>query len=83
MIDRIWASWQARHGGAGYLPSSGYEHNNVADLMHPYEESGIRVTPADVADIGRLGYRYDSAVPLGAPRTSRALYCPLTRLGRS
>jgi tyrosinase len=70
MIDRIWASWQARHGVDSYLPRSGDDHNNVDDLMHPYETSGIRVTPADVADIRKLGYRYDSpiAVPRGPAR---------------
>jgi hypothetical protein len=68
MIDRIWASWQARHGVDSYLPRSGFDHNNVDDLMHPYDESGIRVTPTDVADIRELGYRYDSQVPV--PRRS-------------
>jgi hypothetical protein len=57
--------------------------------MHPYDESGIRVTPADVADIRELGYRYDSQIPVPRRSTSplsvtvAGLYCRLTRLGRS
>jgi tyrosinase len=89
MIDRIWASWQAQHGVDSYLPRSGVNHNNVGDLMHPYDQSGIHATPADVVDIRKLGYRYDASVSVPRRSTSArsatpaGLNCPLTRLGRS
>jgi tyrosinase len=72
MVDRIWAQWQKRHGVDTYLPRSGYAHNNVGDLMHPYDEAGIRVTPEDVADTRELGYRYRLARRAGSGAKKRA-----------
>lgn len=70
MVDRVWARWQQVHGLDTYEPRSGYPRNNVDDVMRPFEEDGIRVTPADVADTRDLGYRYGSR---GRRETSPAL----------
>jgi tyrosinase len=58
-IDRIWAQWQEAHGVDTYVPRAGSHMNNVDDVMHPFEEDGIVATPATVADIHELGYRYE------------------------
>jgi tyrosinase len=63
-IDRLWAEWQRVHGVDSYEPAScgqqalelGCRGNTRTDRMHPPFEA----TPADVADIGALGYRYDT-----------------------
>ncbi|MEU7282167.1 tyrosinase family protein [Streptomyces sp. NPDC045431] len=56
-IDKLWADWQARHPGSGYLPAAGTP--NVVDLrdtMRPWND----VTPADMLDHTRH-YTYDTA----------------------
>lgn len=61
-IDRLWAEWQDEHGVDTYEPVScdqqaledGCRANTGTDRMHPPFEA----TPADVADIRTLGYRY-------------------------
>jgi tyrosinase len=58
-VDRLWAEWQESHGIDTYAPVSGYPHNNVDDVMTPFAEYGIISTPASVADIRKLGYRYE------------------------
>jgi tyrosinase len=95
MIDRIWAQWQQSHGVDTYLPRTGFPHNNADDLMQPYADGGIRVTPADVADTRALGYRYSSTErqrrrPRGQRRsevpsfeTQVQFSCGLVPLGRS
>ena len=50
-IDRLWAEWQDAHRVDSYEPASGR-----TDRMQPPFEA----TPADVSDIGALGYRYDT-----------------------
>lgn len=60
MVDRVWARWQKRYGVHTYLPRSGYRKNSVDDVMRPFDQDGIRVTPGEVANSRRLGYRYDS-----------------------
>ena len=73
-IDRLWAQWQGVHGVHSYEPVSGYEFNNVDDVIHPFDEAGIISTPGDLADIQQLGYRYEepasvqSASQAGAAR---------------
>lgn len=66
-IDRLWAEWQESHGIHSYQPGSGYEHNNVNDVMKPFDEAGLIATPADVADITQLGYRYATQGTLQRP----------------
>lgn len=72
MVDRVWAQWQERHGVDTYRPRSGYPKNNANDLMHPFDEAGIRVTPGDVADIRELGYTYESIGRRELPRKARS-----------
>ncbi len=57
-VDRLWAEWQEIYGVDTYRPISGYEFNSLNDAMYPFDEAGIVATPADVADIAQLGYRY-------------------------
>lgn len=84
-IDRLWAEWQDTHGIHSYEPVSGYAHNNVDDVIKPFDEAGIVATPADVADIAQLGYRYaaegapqqTAASLIGAPSSQAALFCRL------
>lgn len=57
-VDRIWARWQGIHGIDTYQPTDGHPTNNIDDVMHPFDEIGITATPATVADIRQLGYRY-------------------------
>jgi tyrosinase len=61
-VDRLWAEWQEVHGANTYRPVSGYEDNSLNDVMHPLEEAGGAPTPADVARIRKLGYRYADPV---------------------
>lgn len=62
-IDRLWAEWQQVHGYDSYQPRKGFTLNNRDDIMQPFESYGIRVTPGDVDDYRRLGYRYDGNAP--------------------
>ncbi len=46
-IDKLWAEWQRRHPGSGYLPAAGTP--NVIDLretMRPWHDT----SPADLLD---------------------------------
>jgi len=55
-IDKLWAEWQRRHSGQGYVPTGGTA--NVVDLndtMKPWNDT----TPADMLDHTRL-YTYDT-----------------------
>lgn len=54
-VDRLWASWQARHPGRTYEPKTGHEGNNADSPMVPFG----RVTPQRVENIADLGYRYE------------------------
>ncbi len=58
-IDRLWAQWQSRHGIHTYQPVSGSPGNNVDDMLMPFHEIGLMVTPRDLEDISLLGYRYE------------------------
>lgn len=82
-LDRIWAQWQQTNGIDSYRPVSGYAHNSLHDVMHPFEQTGGRPTPADVADIQQLGYRYtDSAarpIETKTAHETRWLVCRITR----
>ena len=69
-IDRLWAQWQGVNGVHTYEPVSGHEFNNVDDVIHPFDQAGIISTPADVADIQHLGYRYEE--PAAEQSFSRA-----------
>jgi tyrosinase len=71
-IDRLWAHWQSEHGIDTYTPERGVALNNRGDVMRPFDESGIIATPASVADVARLGYRYDDAPTTGYACTIRA-----------
>lgn len=89
-IDRLWSGWQETHGIDSYEPSNCdllepvCRSNSETDPMHPFE-----ATPADVADIDALGYRYDTAagagrVLLGRTRPTVAENGPLRcEVGRS
>lgn len=57
-VDRLWALWQAQHGVDTYQPVSGDPDIDSHARMHPFDDFGIRVTPAKVADIKKLGYKY-------------------------
>jgi tyrosinase len=62
-IDRLWAQWQETHGVNSYVPRAcrgglverSCHGNTVTDPMRPFAE-----TPASVAAIATLGYRYDT-----------------------
>jgi tyrosinase len=71
-IDRIWARWQQSNGIHTYRPVSGYPHNNVDDTMHPFNESGLSVTPRTIADVAELGYRYTGMSIQSRPSAGRA-----------
>jgi len=58
-IDRLWAQWQSRHGIHSYQPVSGVPGNNVDDMLMPFHELGLMVTPGDMEDSAALGYRYE------------------------
>ena len=77
-IDRLWAQWQGVNGVHTYEPVSGHEFNNVDDVIHPFDQAGIISTPADVADIQHLGYRYEE--PAAEQSFSRAGRQETTRL---
>jgi tyrosinase len=78
-IDRLWAEWQDAHGIDSYEPHScgesllepllepGCAANTRNDRMYPPFDA----TPADVADLSALGYRYDTS-PVASRSTSRA-----------
>jgi tyrosinase len=74
-IDRLWAKWQEKHGTNSYEP-----RNTANNAMHPF-----RATPASVADIGALGYRYDDSrgtAPGVLPKTlgvPSPIFCDLPR----
>lgn len=63
-IDRLWAEWQDVHGIDAFDPDtcshalddSACHANTRTDRMHPPFDA----TPADVADVRALGYRYDT-----------------------
>ncbi|HWV35973.1 MAG TPA: tyrosinase family protein [Thermomicrobiales bacterium] len=59
-VDRLWNQWMQRHGQI-YAPASGamYGHN-LDDLMWPYRDIGIQVSPAMMLDSRALGYVYDT-----------------------
>jgi tyrosinase len=57
-VDRLWANWQEQHGVDTYEPQSGDPHIDENAVMMPFDHYGINVTPAKVADIKKLGYRY-------------------------
>lgn len=62
-VDRLWALWQCRHPGQGYLPvSGGPQGHNLNDNMVPWNVAGDQVKPSDVLDISNLGYAYDKMV---------------------
>lgn len=55
-VDKLWAEWQRRHPGKGYVPDSGEDvppGHGSDDPMQPWE-----TVPADVLDHRDLGYRY-------------------------
>lgn len=54
--------WQATHGVNNYEPISGYEHNNVDDVMQPFDDADVKARPVDVADIAVLGYTDDDSL---------------------
>lgn len=59
-VDRLWAEWQRLHGVHTYAPrSGGVPGSNVDDMLMPYHEAGIMVTPGDVEDISAMNYRYE------------------------
>ncbi len=62
-IDRLWSAWMQRHGPE-YLPvSGGPVGHNIDDLMWPYHQIGMEVSPRMVLDSRALGYIYDSETP--------------------
>jgi len=77
-VDRIWASWQARHPEVDqYPPVNGAAQvgHNRDDVMVPWDgrndpRPGLgnstlpRSTPADMLDTAKLGYAYDSLITL-------------------
>jgi tyrosinase len=78
-IDRLWAEWQEEHGVDSYEPAScegllklGCRANTRTDRMHPPFEA----TPADVADIRALGYRYESMAAEPGSTTGAGLTAP-------
>lgn len=77
-VDRIWASWQTLHPDVNqYPPKDGEAQigHNLNDVMVPWDgrndprpghTGGVlpKVTPADMLDVGGLGYSYDVLVRL-------------------
>lgn len=62
-IDRLWSVWTARHGQR-YLPESGGPvGHNIDDMMWPYHQIGMDVSPRMVLDSRSFGYVYDSETP--------------------
>ena len=62
-IDRLWSVWMERHGQQ-YLPESGGPvGHNIDDLMWPYHQIGMEVSPRMVLDSRTYGYIYDSETP--------------------
>ncbi len=70
-VDRIWAAWQTAHQQADqYPPTQGApEGHNRGDLMQPFDGRADarpggttlpKVTPADLLDLTKLGYSYDT-----------------------
>ena len=81
MIDRIWASWQARHGVDSYLPRSGYDHNNVdapgsatsaraAKRQLPNADCSTRYIPSSEATMTSRNSRWLSCWSSSPPTTS-------------
>lgn len=59
-VDRLWAIWEERHG-KNYVPvSGGPMGHNLNDMMWPYMNFGIHVTPKDMLDTRTLGYIYEN-----------------------
>lgn len=57
-IDKLWADWQRRHPGSGYLPVQPVKDVVALDQpMKPWSEKGEQVTPADLLDHTRF-YTY-------------------------
>ncbi|MFC7441701.1 tyrosinase family protein [Laceyella putida] len=62
-IDRLWSKWQSLHPKAGYRPTGqgrerGPRGHNLHDAMEPWKSMGLKVTPAMMMDVDKLGYRY-------------------------
>lgn len=58
-VDRLWALWQQRTDtDTSYKPESGLPHNSLHDPLRPFKRGNRFLTPADLEDIGELGYRY-------------------------
>ena len=62
-IDRLWNVWMQRHGPQ-YLPESGGPvGHNIDDLMWPYHQIGMEISPRMMLDSRLLGYVYDTETP--------------------
>ena len=62
-IDRLWSAWMDRHGPT-YLPETGGPvGHNLDDLMWPYREIGMDISPRMMLDSRALGYIYDTEQP--------------------
>lgn len=58
-VDRLWAIWEERNG-KNYAPvSGGPMGHNLNDMMWPYMNYGMHVTPKDMLDTRVLGYIYE------------------------
>jgi Common central domain of tyrosinase len=62
-VDRIWDMWQQKHGVDTYVPLDGYPANSANDVMMPFDQSGISVTPAMVADNRKFGVCFEESGP--------------------
>ena len=61
-VDKLWSDWQQLHPQeARYLPISGAAPgHNLNDAMPPWVTGTDTVTPAQVVDHRKLGYRFDT-----------------------
>ena len=56
-IDKLWADWQRRHPGSGYVPAAGTPNViDINDTMKPWND----VRPADLLD-HTAHYTFDAA----------------------
>jgi tyrosinase len=71
-VDKLWAEWQRRHPGEGYLPLNGAaQGHNLHNEMEPWFSAGEIVRPSTVLDHHALGYAYDDEPECGGKATPK------------
>jgi len=64
-IDRLWGMWQASHGSAyaPMMPSANMQGQAFDQVMWPWRQSGLFVSPRSVNDMTPMGYAYAETPP--------------------